>query len=50
MLPIHCGLYERQGAEDEEGNCAKMQDFVTRMQQLETEVARDYGLPLPADN
>ena len=46
---LHCGLYDRRVAGEEEGKRERMQDLVTRVQRVVTEVAAEQRLPLAAD-
>ena len=47
---LHCGLYARRVAGEEEAKSKRMQDLVARVQQVVTEVAAEQRLPLAADN
>ena len=46
---LHCRLYDRRVAREEEGKRERMQDLVTRVQRVVTEVAAEQRLPLAAD-
>ena len=49
VVKLHYGLYNRQGAGEEEGRRQRMQDLVGRVQQVGAEVAAEQGLPLTTD-
>ena len=46
---LHCGLYDMQGAGEEEVKRERMLDLVVRAQRVVTEVAAEQGLSLAAD-
>ena len=46
---LHCGLYDRRVAGDEEAKGERMQDLVARVQRVVTELAAEQRLPLAAD-
>lgn len=46
---LHCGLYDRGGAEDDLGKRERMQDLVARTPRVVTEVAAEVQLPLATD-
>ena len=46
---LHCGLYDRRGAEDEVMKCERMQDLMSRVQRVVAEVAVKQQLPLAAN-
>ena len=46
---LHCGLYDRGVAGDEEAKRERMQDLVARVQRVVTQVAAERRLPLAAD-
>ena len=46
---LHCGLYDRRGAGEEEVKRERMQDLVARVQRVVAEVAAEQRLPLAAD-
>ena len=47
---LHCGLYDRRGAGEEEDKRERMQDLIARVQRVVAEVAAEQRLPLAADN
>ena len=49
MDDLHCGLYDKRVAGEEEVKRERMQDLVARVQRVVTEVAAERGLPLAAD-
>ena len=49
MNDLHCGLYDRQGAEDDTGKRERMQHLVVRAQRVVAEAAAEFQLPLAAD-
>ena len=46
---LHCGLYDRRVAGEEEAKRERMQDLVARVQRVVAEVAAEQRLPLAAD-
>ena len=46
---LHCGLYNRRGAGEEEVKRERMQDLIARVQGVVAEVAAEQGLPLAGD-
>ena len=46
---LHCGLYDRWAAGEEEARRERMQDLVARVQRVVTEVAAEQRLPLATD-
>ena len=46
---LHCGLYDRRVAREEEAKRERMQDLVARVQRVVAEVAAEQRLPLAAD-
>ena len=46
---LHCGLYDKRAAGEEEDMRERMQDLVTRVQRVVAEVAVEQRLPLAAD-
>ena len=46
---LHCGLYDKRVAGEEEVKHWRMQDLVTKVQRVVTEVAAEQGLPLAAN-
>ena len=46
---LHCGLYDKRAVGEEEAKRERMQDLVTRVQRVVTEVATERRLPLAAD-
>ena len=46
---LHCGLYDKRAAGEEETERERMQDLRARMQRVVTEVAPERRLPLAAD-
>ena len=49
MDDLHCGLYVRRGAGEEEVVRERMQDLILRVQRVVAEVAAERRLPLAAD-
>ena len=45
---LHCGLYDKRVAGEKEDKRERMQDLVTRVQRVVTEVAAEQRLPLAA--
>ena len=46
---LHCGLYDKRAAGEEETKRERMQDLIARIQRVVTEVAAERRLPLAAD-
>ena len=46
---LHCGLYDRRGAGEEQVKHERMQDLIARVQRVVAEVAAEQRLPLAAD-
>ena len=46
---LHCGLYDRRVAGEEEAKRKRMQDLIARVQQVVTEVAAEQRLPVAAN-
>ena len=46
---LHCGLYDRRVAGEEEAKRERMQGLVARVQRVVAEVAAEQRLPLAAD-
>ena len=46
---LHCGLYDRRGAGEEEVKYEGMQDLIARVQRVVAEVVAEQRLPLAAD-
>ena len=49
VYELHCGLYHRRGAAEEEVTRERTQDLVARVQRVVAEVAAEQRLPLTAD-
>ena len=46
---LHCRLYDRRGAGEEQVKYERMQDMIARVQRVVAEVAAEQSLPLAAD-